>query len=305
MKITLAETVFDFDSGEANPFDEVSECGPEWDSLSATWTWEKNLGECGMEVTTLVLDNGDTYIQFLKTFTNHGDQATINDSNGKTALNFEVPLEVRFQCLFSPTFQVYREFSAQNLQNEIVTYVDEKDEDGTTIKVYDPCNSSPTCNIGEFNWAGMFVMSGFEAEGDAGKTYYLGETVCPNIHWTAKPTSLHMLKIYPISATVTMHGQSIKPVDGTCYSERLGASRMFEGVAAADHPKFGYSAFGLGNLLDTNPTSLKVVLGVCVDSETESCDLITDSKDCPGRDADGNDFLGYMYSVDGVTGKSC
>ena len=105
--------------------------------------------------------------------------------------------------------------------------------------------------------------------------------------------------MYVKTVTLTTNQQSIDVIKDNCYSELLGASRDFSGVVADNALSFSYVALAFGDILQEQKTVVTFDVGLCVENIDPHCSTTYSTANCPGRDAEGNDFSGLHYSIDG------
>lgn len=63
-----------------------------------------------------------------------------------------------------------------------------------------------------------------------------------------------------------------------------------------------FLVLSIGN--SSGKMSISMDVALCVDNAKTPCSVIREAKNCPGRDADGNDISGLNYTLYGVNRKN-
>lgn len=317
MSITLAKEVFEIPTDNNGAFakPDGDDCKPSWDG--SQWSWEKSLGTCGMEVDPITVNN-QLFVKFVSTFSR-----TVLDKvdlNG-ISVQYSIPAQVAFTCNYNAEILIgSSKFTVEEPEDKDETIEETTEETDpetgeTTQKLqYQLCKEKgKTCEIGHFSSAFVLDLGlGEDHEVDnketdenvkytPTETIYVGSRICPKIKWDGKPAGLSMIKFYLNEISFAMAGHSIKVVDKNCYSKTLGARRIDDSAIRDNDAEFCFTSLSLGDSSALEQKSIvSVSIRLCVENAKNECSYNKETKDCPGRDADGNDIDGFHYTVDGL-----
>ena len=276
VNVEFASKLFDItDNQSPSPFTDA-QLNPTWDSSRGKWIMDCAFGECGMVVTTDVIDT-ENYIVF-------GYELSVE----------QAAIDVRqLQVYFAPTIMASVKFCCNYKNNVTVS---------SEMEVYHPKLATTTTTFGSLAQGfglQLFVDPQMSSVVES-NNLFIGQEVFAQIAWSVTKLEKQVgFYINSCDLVFDENGQAdaIRIIDDNCYSATFGTTQLQQQKMVANKSEFKFTSFIVGEGAQRMKMQLKCCIKLCVNSDT-SCrgNITTTDNEC-------NYTRGYGYKANtyGIT----